>query len=456
MSAAGQPRRRRNELVVILIGVLFTATPVLSQAPAGTLVETDDRIAALVLEAQRMVETGRAAEAQTLLAAREAEYAGSPLYDYWLGVALLDAGAPRDAAFALERVVATEPDFTGARMELGRAYYALDEFDAAREQFDWLLEQSPPPSTRTVIERYLAAIETAGGALESRISGLLQFGSGYDSNANASTDSNAFLGFTLSPANVEVDSGFAELLAGIGHSLAIGRAQGLVTRAQLSQRWYPDASFVDQSVVGLSSEFVQRLGEWRWSIGASGRYGWLDADEHDWSADIELGAARRLATNWELAFSARGGVQQYDDERLHVLDVDRYLGAVSMTRLALGDNAGRLGLALLAGRDETRRDGSPYGNDRAGVRVFGGVLLRPQASLYAEIAWLRTDYGDNDFFGATREDEQYSAQVSVDIQNWPVTRWSVSPRVRYVQNDSDVSLYEYDRFEAAVYIRRAF
>ena len=34
--------------------------------------------------------------------------------------------------------------------------------------------------------------------------------------------------------------------------------------------------------------------------------------------------------------------------------------------------------------------------------------------------------------------------------------WTISPRLRYAQHDSNVSLYEFDRWEASVYLRRGF
>jgi hypothetical protein len=63
---------------------------------------------------------------------------------------------------------------------------------------------------------------------------------------------------------------------------------------------------------------------------------------------------------------------------------------------------------------------------------------------------------DGSFFGSRRHDDQLGLTLAFDLQEFPARRWTVTPRLRYVKNDSNVSLYEYDRYEAVVYIRRGF
>jgi hypothetical protein len=68
---------------------------------------------------------------------------------------------------------------------------------------------------------------------------------------------------------------------------------------------------------------------------------------------------------------------------------------------------------------------------------------------------MTSDY-DGTFFGSRRKDELFAATLAFDFQNFPAAKWSLAPRVRYMKSDSDVSLYEYDRVEAVIYIRRSF
>src|SRR5688572_26409677 len=78
--------------------------------------------------------------------------------DYLRGIDALDHGRLGEAIAALERVVAAEPDFSGARMDLARAQFASGNYARADSEFRYLLAQAPPTRVRAVIQRYLDAI----------------------------------------------------------------------------------------------------------------------------------------------------------------------------------------------------------------------------------------------------------------------------------------------------------
>src|SRR6266850_2349296 len=66
-------------------------------------------------EAHALIDAGKSADAYSMLAAQEAESAGEEDFDYLLGIAALDSGRPAEAVFSLERVLAVDPGFLGAR-----------------------------------------------------------------------------------------------------------------------------------------------------------------------------------------------------------------------------------------------------------------------------------------------------------------------------------------------------
>lgn len=439
----------RRLACAVLLGVMGSATPAFAQ-----LSESDPQVAAVLRQAESLLAAKKAGEAYRLLTSHELELAGTPLYDYLLGVAALDNGKANDAAFALERVVAAQPGFAGARMELARAQFERGELTLARAQFRYLLTQSPPDSTRAVIEKYLGAIGDRSRLAGSRWSALAQFGAGYDSNANGSTSEQTFLGFTLNPNNVETSSSFAELTAGAGHSVALGPQSGLISNLQVTHRANTDASFIDQTVVSLGTGMVWARGSMRYNAGIDAYQGWLDGENHERGVNLNVGASRRIG-DYEAALSLRGGRLDYDPAGLSLLEADRYLAGVALTRLNIGANSGRIGAALLVGKDDAREATSPYGNDRYGAKVYASWLIQSQSSIYVELSDMTSDY-DGQFFGSSRKDELFAATVSLDFQNFPAAKWSVAPRVRYMKSDSDVSLYDYDRFEAVIYVRRGF
>ena len=422
----------------------------------GPIIESSPNI--VLGEAKALLASGKPTEAHALLSRHELALAGTPDFDYLLGIAALDSRLPKEAAFALERVVAEQPEFLGARLDLARAQFESGDYTLARNQFRFLLTQEPPSETRAVIQRYLESMGNSMGGSRSRIgsrwSAQAQVGAGYDSNANGSTNEQTFLGFTLNPHNVEMGSSFGELTLDGGHVLALSPTFGVISNLQLSHRANTDASFIDQSVASLASTAVWVRGAYRFSGGIDGYAGWLAGDEHERGVNLSLGASRQLG-EYEGAVSLRAGSLEYRQDSLRILDADRYLAGVSLSRGNLGAIGAHAGVALLIGMDDATHAGSPYGNDRFGARLFGSVAVRPNATAYAELSAIRTSYNGS-FFGSTRDDDQLGVTVALDVQNFPARQWSVTPRVRYLKNDSNVSLYGYNRFEAVVYIRRGF
>src|SRR5436190_6607238 len=127
--------------------------------------------------AKRLLERRQAKEAYQLLLPQESARAGDPEFDYLLGIAAIDAGEPERGVFALERVLALQPNNNVARAEIARAYLAMGERDAARREFETVRGQSIPPEAKASIDRFLAAIAAAD---VTRVEGYVEFGVGYD------------------------------------------------------------------------------------------------------------------------------------------------------------------------------------------------------------------------------------------------------------------------------------
>ncbi len=433
----------------------MAAAAVLACPAAGLSAPLDlqfmDRVEGLMAE-------GRPAEALAAMQAREPEFAGNPRFDYLLGLAALDAHQPAAAIPPLRRVAAVQPQFAGVRMELARAHYEKGDAAAAREQFQVMLRDNPSPTSRTVINRYLAAIDRNAplAVVATRRSWFVDVGSGYDSNANGSTSDTTFLGFALNSQYVETASPFVELGLGFAWEKPLAPNSAVNLYGRVMHRANTEASFVDQTAAFVGASYVFKLGETRATIGVNGFNGWLDGAQQQNSGNIELGVSRFVTEKLELSALVRGGVLEYDQAAYQVLDVDRYLGGIALTRYALRNGTARMGGALLAGRDEARRAGSPFSNDKFGARLFAGVSLRPRSTFYGELLYLDTRFDGLGFFGVRRHDQQFIAFVGFDAENWPATNWTVSPQVRFTDNRSNVSLFQYGRVEAMVFVRRLF
>ena len=115
---------------------------------------------------------------------------------------------------------------------------------------------------------------------------------------------------------------------------------------------------------------------------------------------------------------------------------------------------GSFALEALGGSDEEQQAGSPYGNTKTGGRVTLTLPVGRSNMLFASLGSLTSDY-DGLFFGAMREDTQLTSILQIEFRDVFTTGLSLIPRIRYVDNDSDVSLYDYERTEVGLLMRWA-
>ena len=126
---------------------------------AGLMIAGLARADAVTDNAKALLDKGEAKAAYALLEPLEPQRAGDPEYDFLLGLAALEIGKNTNAVFALERVLAVDPNHARARAEIARAYAALGELATAKQEFEAAKRQGVPPEVANTIDRLVAAIE---------------------------------------------------------------------------------------------------------------------------------------------------------------------------------------------------------------------------------------------------------------------------------------------------------
>jgi hypothetical protein len=216
-------------------------------------------------QARKLLAGGQAASAYALLATELTKEADNPEFNYVLGLAASDSGRAADAVAAFERVLAVQPGHLQARAELGRAYIALNEPEAARRELNTVQAQgSVPADVRRTLDRYVSALDTSLSGGGTRVSGQLSLSGGYDSNVNNSTSDPrilipafAALGFaTLAPSAVAQEDGFAQAAGRLSlvHGLSVN--QRLVIDITGSYRVNGTQSTFDQGLLGATIGFA--------------------------------------------------------------------------------------------------------------------------------------------------------------------------------------------------------
>lgn len=405
----------------------------------------------LYQQAESLLASGKIANAYELLHAYESEFSENPYFNYLLGVAALDYGHGDEAIRRLRRAVAGAPLFAGARMELARALYDAGEYDQARPLFVTLLGENPPAEVLGIIDGYIQAIDARPSSPPSRFAPYAELLTGHDSNANGATADEQFLGFTLSPENQETDSMFAEAAAGFDWSLPRSTHFGWFVGARASARENPDAEFVDAAMLSALVSMNWRRGAMFGHAGLNAYGASRDGESNESYGGMDLMLGRSLNSSWDISLAVRSGALSYD-ETIEVLDVNRTLYAIAASyRFA---SLGRLSFEAIGGNDSEQQNGSPYGNSKEGARVGVTAPLGESAFFIASLGSLSSDY-DGLFFGSPREDRQTSSLLQFEFRDVFTDGLTLAPRLRYIDNDSDVDLYTYSRTELGLMIRWA-
>jgi len=389
------------------------------------------------------------------LAPFEDRYAGDVDFDYLLGTSAFDSGRYSEAIFILQRAVATRPRFAGARMELGRAYYAHGDNESARREFAILEKDNPPPEARRVIAEYLAAIDQRASAYQSQLTGFAELATGYDSNANAAPEIQEFLSIPLDSRNQATSSSYYSL--GFGGLVSYPLAPGwrLLGTGNAGYRGNPNASFVDSQVLRIGGALEWRPNQYEFSLRPNYAMSLLDGEDNNTVAGLDLAGTRHF-DRAQVSLNLRSSQTRYT-EGLETLDVDTLVyGLAAQYATRSMPRVQYLG-AIVLGSDDAVDSTSPYGRDITGLRVGAAVDLGGGHAVLVVASTLTADY-EGDFFvpGEPRNDDQLGGMLGYEWGGWRALGWTVRTQLNYVDNSSSIALYDYQRIDAGLSIRKEF
>ena len=412
-------------------------------------------------KAEALVKAGNPAEAYKLLEPFETELAGDPKYDYLLGIAALDSGRADKATLAFERVLAVEPNFAGARLDMARAYFQLGDMTRAKAEFSTVLEQNPPPAARQLVDRYLNAIAEREKAKKTIVTGYMEATLGHDSNVNNSTSQTQVivpalgnLVFTLNPTNVGTGDRYGLITGGadIAHEVNPNLAVfgGVLARYRGNEHVdvfnYKSAEAHGGFVVSGDSTVFRAT--------ASTETYYLDnlhnRDSRGLAADMRYAVNR---TNYATAFT-QYTQYRFSQDTLAVNDFDQMLLGAGWLRL-YHDGRSALNGSLFVGHEDDKKDRADGNKDILGARIGGQLNLRENLDFIASVGWQQGRYDkQNVSFQATRRDHQLDW---IGGLVWRLnSAWSVRPQVLYIRNDSNIPIYGYKRTDYSVTLRYDF
>lgn len=424
-------------------------------------------------DADGLIRDGQPEQAYALLQGLEREHAGETRFDYLLGVAALDSGKPDLATLAFERVLMTDPDFAGARLEMARAYYQLGDLLRAKVEFERVARQNPDAAESATIRKYLEAIAARDPNKATHVSAYILGAAGHDSNVNNSTSQQQVtvnipaigpVTAVLNPSSLKTSDNYAGLGAGaqIGHTL--NPNWGLYAGADLFQRDYNRQKDFNSLAAEERAGVMYGADAERIRLGMiAGQY--MLGGRRNWSnAGLNAEWAHTLSPRNHVALFGQYQQYRFADYAMQVNDFNQQVVGAGWTH-ALPDGRSLLSGFLYYGAEQDVSTlittATPSGGRTDGAKRLGGLRLGGQTAwgdrttLYANAGWQAGNYSRvNPFFLMQRADRYYDLAAGANWHWAPL--WSVGPQLAFSRNTSNIPVYSYSRAEVSLILRRDF
>ncbi len=407
--------------------------------------------------ARRLLQEKNPQAAYRLLQPLESQRAGDPEYDYLLGIAALDSGERERAVFALERVLAVNPNHAQARAEIARAYFLLGEKENALREFQNVRATNPPEAVKQTIDRYLSAL----GAGPTRLNGFLEIGFGWDSNVNSATASNQIaipaLGgivATLAPTGVRMHDTFATAGGGVSMVHGFTPEWAVVAGAAVNGKFNTHQSEFNTGTVDGNLGLRWSRGEEAITAGYQGQDFRVDNDDFRKSNGV--------VAQWQHSYSEHSQASLFVQEAdlsyptQSIRDARRTIVGVAF---GYGWDTPRNPVvfgSLYGGREKEKEEDVPQlGYKPVGVRLGGQVSAGANAVLFGLLSYERRVYGGDDpFFLVRRRDDQVDLRLGVNYVLRP--GWLLVPQLAYTDNHSNIELDKYNRTVISLTLRKTF
>jgi tetratricopeptide (TPR) repeat protein len=443
-----------NKKVIKSMAVLLFA---LLSCTAGITIADE-----LTERAKVLLDQGKAGEAFELLDPVESARAGDAGFDLLFGIAAIESGQNTRGVFALERVLAVQPNNARARAEIARAYLALGETATAKQEFESVQKQGVPPEVSATINRFLDAVDRLDTVTRTTIRGYLEGSAGYDTNVNVGPNRNSVAlpgigpgSYTLSPSSKANESAFATLGGGVNVRTPINQEVAVVGGVSTTSR----NNFGDKNV----SQFDSLVGDVYAGVVVT-----RDKSVYSLNAQFnqyELGGgifrtAAGLSGQWQYNIDARNQISvfaQYSDLNYtsqSVRNAERWVVGGAFAHAYRSGDVVFASTYLL--NERPRNNTVPWvGLDGVGVRFGGQMNYDASTVLFANAAIEYRYSADVDkSFNATREDTQYDVVVGANYT--PARNWKVTPKLSWMVNESNTDLNKYHREMVSVTVRRDF
>lgn len=399
--------------------------------------------------------------AYELLEPLESERAGDVEYDYLLGVSAIEHGEVSRGVFALERVLAQQPNNQNARAMIAKGYFKGGEAENAKAEFNNILGQNPDPQLAKLIEDNMSAVNKATGQATT-FAAFVDFAYGFDSNINSAT-SNSSVGapgiapglvLTLTGPSQEQSSKFMALTGGASFRTPLTKGLSLFGAAQASTRTNWNESDFDPSYTDFTLGLTYKRFIDQFTVALQRNNFDIDGDRFRKSHGVTGQWQRQIDDRNQVSVFAQ--TSDFNYPATGVRDAQRTIVGAGWGHAFTGDKAPVIFTSAYFGKEDTDDSAFDFlSNDIYGLRVGGQMVVNYKLVAYANASYEIREHDETDpAFLSKREDDQFD--FSVGMRYLPLPGWTIKPQLSYLTNDSNISLFEFDRTVLSVNFRKDF
>lgn len=438
-----------KRLHALFLALLLTTTSIIAFAD-----ET-------LTQASELLKQRNYKNAYELLEPLESERAGEVEYDYMLGVAAIESGQISRGVFALERVLAQQPNNINARAMIAKGYFKGGEAENAKSEFQNILGQNLDPELSRLIEDNMSAVNKATGQATT-FAAFIDGGFGFDSNINSATSNSTIavpgiapgLNITLASASQEQSSKYLSLTGGASFRTPLSKNLNLFGAAQGSVRANWNESAFDPSYTDFTFGLSYKRFIDNFTIAVQRNNFDIDGERFRKSHGVTGQWQRQIDDRNQVSVFAQ--TSDFNYPSTSVRDAQRTIVGAGWGHAFSGDKAPVIYTSAYFGKEDA--DDSVFdflSNDIYGARVGGQVVINYKLLAYANASYEIREHDETDpAFLAKREDDQFD--FAIGLRYLPIPGWTIRPQLSYLNNDSNIKLFDFDRTVFSVNFRKDF
>ncbi|MDB5572374.1 MAG: hypothetical protein JWN93_3557 [Hyphomicrobiales bacterium] len=402
-------------------------------------------------QAEALVSQGRFDDARRVLAGvpRADEYTRT--YGAFVDGRLAEGmGRYVEARDIYRGVLNRYPDLARVRLHLARVLTALEDVEAARHHFDFVL--GAPDLAAPLADRVRSDLRALENIKRWSAQAYVTMAPTTNMTSGTSQDSVNIGGLYFSPSQSgRKRSGVGVLYgADLVYAAPFSDNWGWLTTLSTAHRDYVGKTFDDRSA-RASAGVRYTLPAGVVTAELVGQRRWFGGQEYMLGVGPQLTARGFIGSHNRLTASVSAMAQRYDD--LTYQNGHKVAASASWDRFTGPGQFLRVGATFE--REATR-------NDHLSYNEFGGLVgynfdLPWALTLYPEASYAVRAYdGDFPLMAQARRDRRFVGSLMLVKKD--LSLWGFAPRlqVSYTDNRSNVKLYDYDRLDTSLTLTRAF